>query len=312
MFIPVQREKIENRNVLPMSLNTNNNNDKSSTSPSEKPWENSEPSKANIQLTREYLNGILSNVTNMDIKINNIDNYQLAFTHKSMINRRGMKSYETLEFIGDAFIDAIVAEYLYSRFPNRNEGFLTKLKTRLTRSETFAKFAFYLNFDKYILISTYFEIIGGRKNHRIMEDVFEAFCAAVKKDLGYHILEIFVVNLIELLINIHELVTNDDNFKDRLLRLFQKNGWSHPTYSIVNEFGPRHNTIHKIGVDDIRMDPVTGEITKIPGKYLSFGKGKSRKIAEQNASRALLHKLNTNRNFERMLHQRCGTAKSAK
>jgi len=94
------------------------------------------------------------------------------------------------------------------------------LSTRLTRSETFAKFSLHLGFHEYVLISEHVESIGGRRSQRIMEDVFEAFCAALKQDLGYDVLEQFIVNLIRRLINLGDLVRHDDNYKDKLLRFF--------------------------------------------------------------------------------------------
>ena len=339
MFLPPERKQLGTiQNVRKLTkLNTPSTLSSSPHSHSkngvnekvvDKPWKNSQPSGFNRLLTREFLNQTISDITKCTVSVNKLDGYQLAFVHKSFLKRetlpdhvtdkltdtttvdtyRPLKTYETLEFIGDAFIDSIVAEYLYTRFPNQKEGFLTKLKTRLTRSETFAKFAFYLKFDQYLLISQHVEAIGGRKNPRIMEDVFEAFCAAFKQDLGYDLLERFVINLIEKLMDFDDLINNDDNYKDKLLRYFQKNGWSHPTYSIIEQTGPRHHTTYTIGVDDITRDPKTDKIVKIQGQYLGTGSAKSKKKAEQLASKVAIERLCRIPALIEAIHNRCGTS----
>jgi ribonuclease-3 len=334
MFLPTQRKQLgtldqlngkKKRKNASLSLPATGNDKVASSA---RPWQNSQPSSHNQLLTREFLNKTIGSIAKCSVSVKHLDGYQLAFVHKSFLKRenlpdqitvrindettidtyRPLKTYETLEFIGDAFIDSIVAEYLYTKFPNQKEGFLTKLKTRLTRSETFAKFAFHLKFDEYLLISEHVELIGGRKNPRIMEDVFEAFCAAVKQDLGYDLLERFVIRLIEKLMDFDDLIKNDDNYKDKLLRYFQKNGWSHPTYTIIDQTGPRHHTTYTIGVDDIRRDPKSDKIVKIPGQYLGTGSAKAKKKAEQLASKVAIERLVRIPALNQAIHQRCETS----
>ena len=91
-----------------------------------------------------------------------------------------------------------------------------------------------------------------------------------------------------------ELVRRDDNYKDILLRRFQKNGWSHPTYTVIKAEGPSHKRIYTVGVDDIQKDPVTGKIVKRINCYLGQGTGKSKKEAEQRASKQALELLDKN------------------
>lgn len=336
MFLPIKRKKLgtledlnHKTSLSSSSSPSRHNSHGEEDNNNNKPWQNSQPSTSNQLLTREFLNTTLSSISKQTVCVNKLDGYQLAFVHKSFLKRedlpetvtdmitdtttidnyRPLKTYETLEFIGDAFIDSIVAEYLYMKFPNQKEGFLTKLKTRLTRSETFAKFAFHLKFDEYLLISQHVELIGGRKNPRIMEDVFEAFCAAVKQDLGYDLLEQFIIHLIEKLMDFDDLINNDDNYKDKLLRYFQKNGWSHPTYTIIDQTGPRHHTTYTIGVDDITRDSTTDKIVKIPGHYLGTGSAKAKKKAEQLASKVAIERLVRIPALTEAIHKRCETTK---
>ena len=120
-----------------------------------------------------------------------------------------------------------------------------------------------------------------------MEDVFEAFCFAVKRDQGYNVVEKFIINVITNNVNMDELANNDNNYKDILLRLFQKNKWGHPTYSIIKQEGPSHNAVFTVGVDYIDC---TGK--KIKNKYFGIGSGRSKREAEQLASKNTIDILN--------------------
>src|SRR6056300_1380645 len=86
-------------------------------------------------------------------KIKNLDLYQKAFTHKSALKEyeQFTESFETLEFIGDSVLGFVITKFLFDRFEGRQEGFLTKARTKLVRGETLAELAKNLNFDKWIL-----------------------------------------------------------------------------------------------------------------------------------------------------------------
>ena len=92
-------------------------------------------------------------------------------------------SNERLEYLGDSVLGGIVSSYLFHRYKTMNEGFLTKLKTKLVRTRMLAAFSRYLGLGKYLLISKHVEeVCDGRKNDRILEDLFEAFLGALFKD----------------------------------------------------------------------------------------------------------------------------------
>lgn len=242
-------------------------------------------------------------------KINNIKLYQIAFTHKSYINTNINNIYnynlindvvpfqkysnERLEFLGDSIIGHIICEYLYDRYPNNDEGFLTKLKTRLVDRKSLSKFANYLNLSKYILISNHMENIHGRNTNKILEDIFESFIGALTKDLGYNIAKKFVLNILESTTNFSQLLYNDINYKDRLLRYFQKQGWGPPVYTINLIIGPPHKRtftidawIHEYLVDDKENKNL------IRKELVGRGLGLSKKDAEQIASKNALIKFN--------------------
>jgi ribonuclease-3 len=246
--------------------------------------------KNNFLLTESFLNEILNQV---DIKINscNIELYQKSFVHESyrklkcyekMTNTDNClqlqnESYERLEFIGDALIESIVANYLYSRYHeiyNQDEGFLSKLKMRIVCGKNLSKLSNKLNLKKYIIISKSIEDkYNGRVNmseHKILCDVFEAFCGALYKDTkNYEIVEKFVINSIEKYLDLSEFIINDTNYKDQLWRYMKK------TYDKY----PEKNTIN---VEDEYLTQIkNGE--EIIGEFKSDDKKESEQLASREA-----------------------------
>lgn len=236
-------------------------------------------------------------------KVNNIEYYQRAFFHKSIAKKReddGIieenpddekeESNERIEFLGDSVVSFVVANYLYERFPEQNEGFLTRLKTKLVCGERLAGFAEYLKLNKYIMLSKYVDnVCHGRRSKKIMEDAFEAFIGAIYKDFsikgtGYGIQAAtwFLTNVIEKNVDFADMIMNDTNYKDQLLRYFQKiypNG-VYPIYNVISVEGPNHNRVFNVSVSNIE------------GEILGYGTGGSKKKAEQNASKEALVKMN--------------------
>jgi dsRNA-specific ribonuclease len=91
---------------------------------------------------------------------------------------------ETYEFLGDTILSSVIGTYLYTRYYDQNEGFLTKTRTKLVRTNTLGELAKRLGFGKFAVISQHVETEGGRGNMRILEDIFEAFIAAIYLDNG--------------------------------------------------------------------------------------------------------------------------------
>jgi ribonuclease-3 len=207
------------------------------------------------------------------------------------------KSNQRLEWLGDGIIQSVVASYLWKRYENEDEGFLTKTRSKLVKTESLSRFAKIIGLERYILMSEYMETaINGRENPRILEDTFEAFVGAMYLDFGrtdemrgYLVCKNFLVGLIETHVNIDELVTNDDNFKDQLMRFYQKNyGGKFPHYHEFPDSNqnititpngkniPRSFHVYVTDPDDVNR---VGE-----------GRGKTKKEAEQAAARnALVH-----------------------
>ena len=199
--------------------------------------------------------GINHNVINMD-------NFKLAFIHVSYLLDQQLtdkfikllkeikpienkyiiksiplqkKSYEVLEYLGDAIIHAVIAEYLFRRYPDKDQGFLTKLRTKIEKGEMLNKFSRKLEFHEYAIISRNIELSGGRNNNvNIMEDIFEAFIGALKLETNFETCQKFIVNLIDNEVDFAELINNDDNYKELLMQYYHKNGYkTTPTYKLL-------------------------------------------------------------------------------
>ena len=224
-----------------------------------------------------------------DFSINNLSLYQTAFVHKSycpmfdyeeFINDNNdlplqNTSYETMEFLGDSILSSTVSSYLYERFyeiHGENEGFLTKLRTRIVCGENLAKLSAELNLNKFIIISKHIEDnCSGRSNQHILEDVFEAFLGAIYLDNDYEFSKKIILRIIEMLVDFTDLIINDNNYKDQIQKYCQHNFKTKPLYEYLRK--DDNNIFYcNLNVNDIT---ITGE-------------GKTKKKAEQDASKKTL------------------------
>jgi ribonuclease-3 len=237
-------------------------------------------------ITRQEIQELLGGM-----KVKNVMYYQRALVHKSIY--KAVKKYsepdlqeylhehnERMEFLGDSVLGLIVANYLYHRFPDCDEGFLTRIKTKLVNGTQLSKLAKKINLGKYILMSNHVQNINGRESQKILEDAFEAFLAAIFKDLGFDAVNSFIITFIESL-DFTEILY-EDNYKDILLKFSQHNfkGVT-PEYITISTDGPPHLRTFTVAVI-------------INGKQECSGTGKSKKQAEQNAAEKTLKKLKIN------------------
>lgn len=223
----------------------------------------------------------------------NLDYYRRAFVHKS-INRNIKKaknkrvleymteSNERLELLGDSVLGLIVTNYLFDKFPDKAEGFLTRTKTKIVRREGCALFARHIGLGDYILTSDHIKI--DKTKDKILEDTFEAFVGAIYKDLGMTFATAFITRLIEECIDFNTILI-DNNYKDVLLRYSQSKNYPLPIYEEVAKEGPAHGCRFTMSAKLIIGDD--------PKDYLiANGKEKSKKQAEQEAAKMLLSKIN--------------------
>lgn len=200
--------------------------------------------------------------------------YIQALRHRSTLVENDFgptDSYERLEFLGDAVLDLIVTEIIFDLFPEKNEGFLTKLRAKLVKGDTLAMFARKLQLNKLMLLADQVQGQGIENSKSILADVFEALIGALYLDAGYQPVSQFVRRIINRHIDFDTITTALDNYKSLLLEFAQARQMEIPTYSLVSERGPGHD---KTFETEVYVDE----------QPIAKGMGKSKKEAEQNAA----------------------------
>ncbi|MDD4374368.1 MAG: ribonuclease III [Bacteroidales bacterium] len=152
----------------------------------------------------------------------NIFLYQLAFKHKSVSSEtlNGYKlSNERLEYLGDAILSAVIADFLFKKFPYKNEGFLTEMRSRIVSRASLNKLSQKLGLEKLVNYTN-----DGRSKFRSLGgDAFEAFIGALYLDKGFRFTrKIIIKRIVELHIDLENLEKNDYNFKSKLIEWAQK------------------------------------------------------------------------------------------
>lgn len=196
-------------------------------------------------------------------------------------------SNERIEFLGDTILQTIITTYLFNRYPNQDEGFLTKLRSKIVKTGSLSVLTTYYGMEKYILMSEYVEkSCNGRSNKKILEDTFEAFIGAMYKDfghkdhsIGFAVCEKFIIDTIEKCLDITSLIITDDNYKDILMRIFHK------------KFNGKFPTYHEISRDEDTKTFTVGVKHPISGKIIGQSTSSSKKQAEQNAAQFAIKSL---------------------
>lgn len=205
-----------------------------------------------------------------------------ALKHRSYVyarQGRGVEANERLEYLGDAVLDLIVAEFLYRRFQDRREGDLTQMKSLVVSRSVLSHRARSIDLGDFILLSQEERKAGSDGvQSSILSDSFEAVIGAMYLDGGLKAARRFVERVV--LHDFEELHRQEDfiNFKSMLLEHTQGIGSGHPRYQVQEEEGPDH-------------DKVFGVEVTITGETLGSGRGRSKKEAQQNAARDALQKL---------------------
>lgn len=164
----------------------------------------------------------------------NITLYQLAFTHKSA-SEGNVGNYrlnnERLEYLGDALLSAIVADYLFRLFPTKSEGFLTEMRSRIVSRASLNKLSQKLGFDQ--MIHYTHDTHANFKS--LLGNAFEAFVGALYLDRGYDFTKKILINrIIKVHIDLDQLEQTDVNFKSKLLEWSQKEK-RHVVFKIISE-----------------------------------------------------------------------------
>ena len=250
-----------------------------------------------------------------NVEFHNINLYRNAFVHRSYCTMKNEDfaagnerrppdclplqemSYERMEFLGDAILGMVVARYLYERFPDQAEGFLSKMRTKLVNGKMLATLSAKIGLGPFAIISKQVEEANGRRSVNVLEDIFEAMIGAVYMDFqtpetddvvlanksvtpltggGYHIAELWIVGILERCIDFADLICARTNYKDMLVRHMQH----------TFQDGPR---FFEMGVNIRNSVKVFNYCVKDrDGTTLGIGTGASKKDAENIAAQAAL------------------------
>lgn len=204
----------------------------------------------------------------------------LALRHGSFSHERGQdpaKSYERLEFLGDAVLSLVVADDLYRKNPAMDEGGLAKNRSRLVNEGALASFARRLNIGEYLMLGRGEEKGGGRQRASMLADSIESVLGAVYVDSGYGVVHALLVRWLgELGEDIQRV---GDDFKSKLQERLQRRRQM-PKYRIARAEGPEHARTFSA-------------IVEAGGKPIGEGSGQSKKEAEQAAAADALRRLDS-------------------
>jgi dsRNA-specific ribonuclease len=223
----------------------------------------------NIEINDENINNLLERF-NIFYKINNIELFKRSFVHRSYVKSNLLElnlvktpfkcielkqsSNERLEFLGDGVLECITKLYLYKRFPDADEGFMTEKKICLVKNDHIGKLAYKMGLNKWFIISKNAEDKKIRSNYKKLGCLFEAFLGALFLDAnqikiddnsnlfnnyfnvgpGFQICQLFIENIFEKLVDWNEILENDDNYKNIFQVKIQKEFKKTPEYIILN------------------------------------------------------------------------------
>ena len=205
----------------------------------------------------------------------NLQIFKQAFSHKSAVDPKlhTVTSNERLEYLGDSILSTIVAEYLFQKYPNSDEGFLTKMRSKIVKRKTLNRIADDMGIDVVLQ-----ENNDTRLSESMKGNALEALVGAIYIEKGFNgTRDIVVRKILRSHLNIRELEEMDDNYKSQLLEYCQKNG-DEIDYRVLERFKMDNRDRFKIAVF-------------VNGKEIASGEDFNKKSAEQNASYKALKSL---------------------
>lgn len=217
----------------------------------------------------------------LGFKPGNLELYEIAFIHRSatFVLADGKKvNNERLEYLGDAVLDAILSDYLFEKFPEANEGFLTKIRSRIVNRDVLNQLALSMGFNK-ILIS---RINSSHLTKNLYGDAFEALIGSVFLDKGFKKTKnVFIKNVLNKYLDLDLIVKTDTDYKSLVFEWVQKNKSNLIfTYSEEYDFNLKKS--------------VFSTILSIDKEEFGVGHGSSKKEAEQEAASQAWKKLKDN------------------
>lgn len=238
-----------------------------------------------VCMQKEIAPHILENMKKLEDTIEytykNKRNLLLALTHSSYANEKKkekLTSNERIEFLGDAVLNIIISEYIYSRFTYLSEGELTKTRASIVCEASLMKCSNSIGLGNYLLLGRGEENTGGRSRTSILSDAFEALIGSIYIDGGITEARNFIYSAMQDIIGGSFTGEAFVDYKTMLQEIIQKNGEQKLQYEILQEQGPDHNKLFIVQVC-------------LSNKTLGKGEGKSKKEAEQNAAKVALASL---------------------
>ncbi|MBW7888873.1 MAG: ribonuclease III [Bacteroidetes bacterium] len=211
----------------------------------------------------------------------NKDYFIIALMHRSFLattEGNHLRSNERMEFLGDALLDFVVGEYLFKTFPQKEEGDLTVLRSKLVNKKAVVYFAKEINLRRFILMNAASSGVAEKGFETIIGDAYEAVIAAIYLDSGLPEAKAFILRQLLPALENGFLTETDKNYKSELLELSQALGKGVPRYNTIKEEGPDHDRTFTIEVI----------INEMP---YGTGIGKNKKQAEQSAAQIAVEKL---------------------
>lgn len=205
----------------------------------------------------------------------NLSIFKLAFSHKSNQSEKkaGMQNNERLEYLGDAVLGTIIAEYLFQKYPSADEGFLTKMRSKIVKRKSLNDIGDRMGVD--MLLN---EFNNTRISKSMLGNAVEALVGAVYLEIGYEGTKRFIIRrMLRKFVDIHELEQYDDNYKSQLLEYCQKNG-KNVAYKLLTRYKMDKRDRFKVAV-------------VIDGEKIAVADDFNKKSAEQLASERALAKL---------------------
>lgn len=205
-------------------------------------------------------------------KPSNLNVYQLAFRHTSVSRETAIEGFresnERLEYLGDAVLGMVVAEFLFTKYPYKDEGFLTEIRSRIVNRETLNQISRKLGLDRLI------EYDGNRKGmsprSSMYGDALEAFVGAIYLDKGFRFTRKFILKKLLAHYDLENIIQNNVNFKSLVIEWAQREG-KEIRFEIVEERGNRH---HREFISQLIVEEVA----------FTTGNGFTKKKAEQAAA----------------------------
>ena len=220
----------------------------------------------------------------------NIHIYEQAFLHKSSSIKGDDGKWlnnERLEFLGDAILDAVIADIVYKKFNNKREGFLTNTRSKIVQRETMNNIAVQLGLDKMVAYSTK---LHSHNNH-MYGNALEALIGAIYLDQGYQVCYDFIQNvMIKKYINLDTIARKEVNFKSSLIEWSQKNRLE-VVFNLIESF------------TDNEGNPVFQTSVTIFDTQIGVGIGYSKKESQQSAAKMAIKKLRTDKEFQQFISE---------